>query len=218
MRAIHPKSVRLQRHKPGETLLVTGDGFGDGDRNVVRGTGDDRLDRVVHFDRFAGTQAELCRLLHRRMGGDTNIVVEPQPPLFELFEQKVKCHHLGNRGREAQLVFIAGIKRPAGIFVDNDCSDVRCAAAPMRMAGENRTPCDADGLRNRSATKHGGGGANGGPQRAEQGSSPPPGPNRDRPRPLCCGKTSRKTSIFATSPVLGRLASSGRRRIISGEC
>ena len=216
MRAIHPESMRLQRHKPGETLLVPADGFGDGDRYVVRRTGDDRLDRIVDSDRFAGTEAELGRLLRRGISGDTNIAVEPQPPLFELFEQKIKRHHLGDRGWEAQLVFVAGIKRPAGIAVDNDCRDVRCAAAPARVAVAEWTPCDADGLRNGFAAKHGGGGANGGPRRAEQGSSPPPGPDRGlpRPRPFWCGKTSRKTSTSATSPVLGWQAPSARRRII----
>lgn len=135
MRAVHPESMRLQRHKPGETFLVPADGFGDCDRYVIGRTGDDCLDRVVNCDRFAGMEAKLGR---------------------------------SDRGWEAQLIFVAGIKRPTGIAVDNDCRDVSMRRRRRVRGGSGWTLCDTAGPRNGFAAKHGGGGANGGPRRAEQ--------------------------------------------------
>ena len=125
----HSERMRLLGHELGEALLVAADGFGDRDRDVVRRPGDDRLDRILDRDRRARPQTELGRLLRGGMGRDSNIAVEPHAAFFELLEQKIKRHHLGDRGREAAFVFVAGVKRLAGIAVDDDRRDMGCRTA-----------------------------------------------------------------------------------------
>ena len=65
MRVVHSERMRLLGHELSEALLVAADRLGDRDRYVVRRAGDNRLDRIVDGDRFAGPETEFGWLLRR---------------------------------------------------------------------------------------------------------------------------------------------------------
>ena len=119
-RARHAERARLARHHVGEIVFVMADRLADRDRNVVRRTGHDRLDRVLDADRLARGNAELRGLLRGGVLGDRNLRAKRHCALVELFEQEVERHHLGDRSRMAQSVFISRVERPAAVGVDDD--------------------------------------------------------------------------------------------------
>src|SRR5208283_924364 len=144
MCVVHSQRMGFRGHELRETPLVAADGFGDGDRYVIRRTGDDRLDRIFDTNRFTRPETEFGWLLRGGIRGDMNLAVEPQAPFFELFEQKIERHHLGDRGREALVIFVKSVKRPAGITVDDDGSDMRwgatCAGVAVAEGGFMMVP------------------------------------------------------------------------------
>lgn len=95
-------------------------GFGDSDRDVIGGFGADGLDGVLDPDRLAGAQAELRRRLRGGVSRNLDLVVKAEAALFELFEQQVKRHHLGDGGRMARRVFVEAINHPAAGAIDDD--------------------------------------------------------------------------------------------------
>ena len=99
---------------------VCADRLGDRDRDVVRRTGHDGLDRVLDADRFARLKAELRGLLRRGVRGDRNLGLKRHRAAIELLEQQVERHHLGDRGRMAQSVLVRRIERLAAIGVDDE--------------------------------------------------------------------------------------------------
>ena len=119
-RARHAERARLARHHVGEIVFRLADRLADRDRNVVRRTGHDRLDRVLDADRLARVEAELRGLLRGGVFGDRNLRMERHCALVELFEQEVERHHLGDRSRMAQSVFISRVERPAAVGVDDN--------------------------------------------------------------------------------------------------
>ena len=77
----------------------------------------------------------------------------------ELLEQQVERHHLGDRGRMAQSVFVSRIERPAAVGVNHDRRKLRrtgtAAPWPARTVGEMGDTVDARSRNNDDANNNG---------------------------------------------------------------
>lgn len=125
---VHAKRARLAGHHRGEIVLVAADRFGDHNGSVVRGAGDETLDRVLDADGLARTQIELGRILiggvlrHRHLGIELHLAG------FETLEQQIERHDLGKRSGMAKPVGAGRLEHRAGIAVDDDRRELRAVA------------------------------------------------------------------------------------------
>ena len=103
----------------GEFFLAAGDVLGDGNGHVVGALGDQRLDGVDERDLFAFRQIQLGRSRVGGVGRDLDLGLVAQPALLDEFEGDVERHHLGERGRMAQLVGGARMQVMSGVGVYN---------------------------------------------------------------------------------------------------
>ncbi len=101
-------------------VLVAAEIFGDDDGGVVRGLGDDALDRVLDRDGLAGLEFELGRRLLGGVFGDFERRIELDLAGVEALEQQIERHHLGQRGRMPQCVRVRCLQDGAAIAVDHD--------------------------------------------------------------------------------------------------
>ena len=104
----------------GEILFTAADGLGDGDRHVVGGTGDQRLDRVLDGDRVVLVEAELGGRLCCGARGNLEFGIELELAGFDLLEQQIERHDLGERGRVADRVRLGLVQHLAGLGIDDD--------------------------------------------------------------------------------------------------
>ena len=118
--AAHAERSRLLRHQIGEVLLVAGNRFGDHDGCVVGRSCDDALDRVLDQNGATGLQSKLGRRLRGGVLGHFERTVEPELAGFELLEQQVERHDLGERSRMTPCVGIRRVQDGARICVDHD--------------------------------------------------------------------------------------------------
>ena len=116
----HAERLRLLRHQLGEIVLVAGDRLRDHDGRVIGGSGDDSLDGIFDLDGAAGAQSELGRRLRGGVLGYFEVAVELELARFELLEQHVERHDLGERSRMPARVRIGRMQHGAGIAIDHD--------------------------------------------------------------------------------------------------
>ena len=119
-RLAHAERACLARHRLGEIVFVACQRFGDDNRSVVGGAGDEPLDRVFDAEGLTRAEAELGRRLLRCVGRHIHRRIEFQFAALELLEQHVERHDLCQRRRMAQAVGAGGLERAAGIGIDDD--------------------------------------------------------------------------------------------------
>ena len=218
-RARHAERVRLARHQPAEVVLAAADRLGDHDRGVVRRLRDHALDRVVDRDRLPGLELELGGRLRGRVRGYRQARVELELAGFELLEQQVERHDLGDGGRVAQRVGVRRVQHLAGIGVDHDVGIGRGVAAVRGMgAVAAAVPAARVGVVTHDRDRHGHGGqgdnfsANPARRPVDRAAHVFPVPharacNDSARRPCCCPDPTRKcrrqrTRSIGASPVV----------------
>ena len=116
----HAELTGLGGHQLGKFCFVAGERFGNDRRHVVCRLGDDGADRGFHLDRLAGLEPELRWCLHGSVRRHIHFGRELDLSCLKAFEQQVKRHDLGERGRMARAVGVGGLHHRAGIDVHHD--------------------------------------------------------------------------------------------------
>ena len=121
--------MRFPRHEAREVRFATRNGFGNHHGHVVGGFCHHGLDGIFGGDGLARLETEFGGFLGCGMRRDRKAGVEPKLAGFELLEQKIERHHLGDGCGVPQAVRIAGVQHAAGIRIDYDCRIGRVVAA-----------------------------------------------------------------------------------------
>ena len=119
-RGAHAEPRRRLGHALGESRRRAGDQLAERRRHVVGRVRDQGLDALLDRDRLAGAQAELG-LRHRAgMLGERDRRGQGEAAGFQLLEDDVKRHHLGERGGIPGGAGVAFQQRLARDGVDHD--------------------------------------------------------------------------------------------------
>jgi hypothetical protein len=108
-----------------KVLLGAADCLGDDYRGVVRRLGDERLESLLDGEGLPRFQTELYRMLTGGFGGYRQGRVELELAGFELLEQQIERHDLGQRRRVARLVRLGLMQDLAGVGVGHDVGITR---------------------------------------------------------------------------------------------
>ncbi len=119
-RLVHAERACLAGHLAGEFGLAAGQRFGHYDCCVVGRLCDKPFDRIFDRQRLAGLETKLGRRLHGGLGGNAHLGRKAHPPGFNLLEQQIERHDLGERCRMAQRIGARLMQRRTGLGVDHD--------------------------------------------------------------------------------------------------
>ena len=88
-RAGHPELPGAARHQLGKGRLAAGQSLGQHRGGIVCRPGDESQNEVLHRDRFAGPETQLCRRPARRLVGDQQILIKVKPAGVQRLEDQI---------------------------------------------------------------------------------------------------------------------------------